>query len=482
MGDGKSARVEADRNAGGFDRNSGAYFRRLSMLPISTISKAVPIILLNFVNAIRGILFSLSQVYSALRQFVVFASQNRLSAQLSQSLNEADGTMSLLINALDRFDSVSRRGTPDSRAVQDVFVKCKGNVVTFGTLVATLGLQLKELVATADIRYARTLLLMLYGSMGEISNSWNAVSGFVEEVSMIVQPVVHDSPGVLSGASNVAGSNGVYRARSKTRRHAGSFSVEDVQLGAVLVPSTTILSTNSATNSTTPSNTNPSLPNDSSSSSIVVNATSTFKSRPTKINRPLGFTLPLPPASNHPRQIIHNAFDQPGTPLGDPLPSTPSRNGDVKIASSADEKFLEMVESTTKIAFDVYSLLIESLASVAHIKLGLEEEDGILGTRRTRELMELCELGNETTRKLKLALDRVKKVQEGVISFSSGDAKRLGDEAYGFVQVSLFLHHLISFVVPKAGLNRLSSDSRSSSKPFRRIMGSRLESEKESDN
>ena len=131
------------------------------MLPTSTISKAVPVPLLEFADAIRGILFSLSQIYTALRQFVVFASQDRLPAPLARLMGTADGSMSLLINALDRFDSLSRRGTPNPTIVRDIFVTCRDNVVTFGKLVTALAPQLKALVATADVRYTRTLLLML---------------------------------------------------------------------------------------------------------------------------------------------------------------------------------------------------------------------------------------------------------------------------------------------------------------------------------
>ncbi|GAA5841186.1 hypothetical protein JCM11251_003230 [Rhodosporidiobolus azoricus] len=232
---------------GDFDRNSGAYFRRLSMLPVSTISKAVPAALLQFADAIRGILFSLSQIYTALRQFVVFASQDRLPAPVARLMGTADIAMSSLINALDRFDSLSRRGTPPQGIVRDVFTACRENVTVFGKLVGALQPQLKALTATADARYTRTLLLMLYGSMGEIATSWSAVAPFFADsdrssaTTLVLQPPT-PSP-QLEKASSTSPSDGgsgsgsrLTRQRSTTRRHAGSFSVEDVQLGAVLPP------------------------------------------------------------------------------------------------------------------------------------------------------------------------------------------------------------------------------------------------------
>ncbi|BGP16759.1 hypothetical protein JCM10213_002150 [Rhodosporidiobolus nylandii] len=259
----RSTRGELDHPSAGaagvgsgneFDRNSGAYFRRLSMLPVSTIAKTIPAPLLSFADAIRGILFSLSQIYSALRQFVVFASQDRLPGPVARLMGSADVSMAGLINALDRFDSLSRRGTPSTNIVRDVFSECRVNVAVFGRLVAALQPQLKALTATADARYTRTLLLMLYGSMGEIANSWAAVaplfpspspdpSSIAGAASLVVQPPTPSPrleqstppPPDATLSSSTSGAR-LTRQRSTTRRHAGSFSVEDVQLGAVLPP------------------------------------------------------------------------------------------------------------------------------------------------------------------------------------------------------------------------------------------------------
>ncbi|GAA6018727.1 hypothetical protein JCM10207_005557 [Rhodosporidiobolus poonsookiae] len=244
---------------GDFDRDSGAYFRRLSMLPASTISKTIPVALLSFADAIRGILFSLSQIYSALRQFVVFASQDRLPAPVARLMGGADAQLASLINALDRFDSLSRRGTPPPPIVRDVFRACRDNVGLFGRLVAALQPQLQALTASADARYTRTLLLALYGAMGEIAVSWSAVAPLLAAsddpnlATLVLQPPtpspqleMSSAPtgsGSGSGSSSSGGGGGgggsgsrLTRQRSTTRRHAGSFSVEDVQLGAVLPP------------------------------------------------------------------------------------------------------------------------------------------------------------------------------------------------------------------------------------------------------
>lgn len=528
-----STRAEAERSTNGLDRNSGAYFRRLSMLPASTISKAVPVTLLEFADAIRGILFSLSQVYTALRQFVVFASQDRLPAQLARLMGTADGSMSLLINALDRFDSLSRRGTPNPMIVRDIFVTCRDNVVTFGQLVAALGPQLKVLVATADVRYTRTLLLMLYGSMGEIANSWNAVAPLLEEMSvlnedpslatLILQPPTPSptnisSPGVTSSRPGPAGVGSLYRARSKTRRHAGSFSVEDVQLGAVLPPAPFVTGTSSALSSPSegPSTIVPPPTSQIPDYTFSNSNNGTIKARPAKTSRgaiPSPMALPSQPAY---RDLVHNAFDLPNTPGGalsflgdtaaDPMASTPyggfslsstlpvqpssapsrtdsfflPRSEGLRAVSSsnADEIFLDMVDATAGMAFHVYGLLLDSFDE----NTDGQDDDGAgammrdLGSRRVKELTDMCILGNETTTKLKGALGRVRgpDPQPGAaLKFSSSDAKRLGDESYTFVQVSPPL--LFSPFLADDALRR-SFASPSSSRPSLSNMDSLLES------
>ena len=488
----ESDRVDSNRTgAVQYDRNSGAYFRRLSMLPTSTISKTVPIALLQYVDAIRGILFALSQVYSALRQFMVFASQDRLPVTLSRALGQADRTMSSLINALDRFDSLSRRGTPETSVVRDVFVKCKENVGVFSKIMTALGTSLKTLVATADVRYTRTLLLMLYGSMGEIANSWNGVSTLLQEMeetdgsslaNLVLQPPT-PSPTASTGPPSRPGIGPLYRARSKTRRHAGSFSVEDVQLGAVLPPA-----------AVTPPPGVPSLPaafidlNLAATNAMEGMQTSTVKPQAVGANKNRSFGpnhITLPSSLNY-REDTMDALELP-TPNGGPgistlwgaslrtngdassgmdspsvelgsstrgngrfLESTRSASGSngatAMAIASADRKFLSMVDSTTGIAFDIYALLLSSLDTSS---TGVTDSNGTesnalalireLGGRRTKELTDLCGKGVSITEGLRVALERVRAnggAGEEGLSFTREEAKRLGDESYAFVQVS----------------------------------------------
>ena len=511
----------------GFDRNSGAYFRRLSMLPTSTISKTVPIALLQYVDAIRGILFALSQVYSALRQFMVFASQDRLPVPLSRALGQADRTMSSLINALDRFDSLSRRGTPETSVVRDIFVTCKENVGVFSKIMVVLGTSLKGLVATADVRYTRTLLLMLYGSMGEIANSWNGVSTLLQEMeltdgssiaNLVLQPPT-PSPTASTGPNSRPGIGPLYRARSKTRRHAGSFSVEDVQLGAVLPPAPIPPLV-------------PTLPAAFIDLAAIANEgqTSTVKARTGANKRAPGPNHITLPSSLNYREDTMDALELP-TPNGGPGISTlwgasvrlngeaasgtespsvelgsstrgrflesarsspsNSNGATVTAVATADRKFLSMVDSTTGIAFDIYALLLSSFDPASSAFTSVEsnggESNGMmltreLGTRRTKELTDLCAKGVVITEGLRIALERVRAgggSSEEALSFTREEAKRLGDESYAFVQVSFVVHSCEHELIR---CDRLSFASPSSSRRSRWSMDSRRGFETASDN
>ena len=128
------------------DTERNSYFRRLSTLSAATISKAIPESLLAVVDAVRGILFALSQVYQTLQHYTVYAIDERLSAVLQKVLGPASSYMSQLIHALDRFDAVSRRALPSPSICRAVVENCRDTVTVFGKAVGMLSLQLKVLV------------------------------------------------------------------------------------------------------------------------------------------------------------------------------------------------------------------------------------------------------------------------------------------------------------------------------------------------
>lgn len=130
------------------------------------------------IDAARGILFALSQIFSALKQYTLFATDVVITEQLEPVLAVAGGTLEALIRALDRFDA--RPG--DESAIDAVLEASRESVDTFRKVVSVLKLLLRPLQKDADVRYTRTLVLMLYGATVEVSNAWqDCLSGAARE-------------------------------------------------------------------------------------------------------------------------------------------------------------------------------------------------------------------------------------------------------------------------------------------------------------
>ena len=168
------------------DDSRNSYFRRLSTLPTSTISKTIPPALLEFIDAIRGVLFALSQLHSALRHYLAFAVSERAAGMFARVMEPAGAYINNLINTLDRFDSMSRRATPPASAIRGVLRATKDSVVVFSKMMAVLKLQLPAIRGT-DTRYARTLLTMIYGSMSEVAASWKAMNPLLGRIQPLLR-------------------------------------------------------------------------------------------------------------------------------------------------------------------------------------------------------------------------------------------------------------------------------------------------------
>ena len=503
---GAMSKVQRADEPGDLERNSGAYFRRLSMLPESTIAKTVPAALLRFAETIRGILFALSQVHSALRQFVVFAAQDRLPAPVARLMGSADSSMSTLINALDRFDSLSRRATPPTAIVRDVFVACRDSVGTFGALVTALQPQLAVLTASADVRYSRTLVLMLYGSVGEIASSWASVVPLLADLddpsvaTLVLQPPTPSATFDPSFPSSSSSSDGpalrLTRQRSTTRRHAGSFSVEDVALGANLPP---------ADIPPVPALPGGPLIFDESvaSGSYDPNGGATLRTRPTPgsakssmsssqggsgSRAPPPAPLSMPPQMGY-EQMVQKAFEHPITPGGlflggggggsgdsrapsragsisgsagippmPPMPSSGSSSLAVSGAGASNGSGSSMAVPasfhphrisrpvSTLNADETFVDTADSTVSIASDVYGmlldsfedpaLASQFAAIGKRRLKELAELCKAGYDSTQRLQRAIERVRGDDaRGRLKFATAEARRLGDASYEFVSV-----------------------------------------------
>ncbi|KAF9049232.1 hypothetical protein BDZ89DRAFT_1126642 [Hymenopellis radicata] len=240
-----------------FERNS--YFRRLSTLPISTMSDALPRPLLSLIECARSILFAVCQIYQTLEHYTIYAIDDRLSSVLRKLLDPASVDMMQLIHSLDRFDAISRKTLPPPSVCRGVVESCKDTVAVFGKAVSVLSLQIKVIADSDDVRNVRTMILVLYGAAAEISWAWQAMVPHIEAIKPHLRgkPYPIPSPNSISmmGSDPYSPSSasqspaelshslvslrpsppgGASERIRVARRHAGSFSSKDVEIGKTL--------------------------------------------------------------------------------------------------------------------------------------------------------------------------------------------------------------------------------------------------------
>ncbi|BFZ54391.1 RAM signaling network component [Savitreella phatthalungensis] len=148
-------------------QNSRAYFRRLSSLPQS---KRISLSTARVVESSRGMLFSLSQIQQAVRQYVAFCADPQLAGSLNRVLYNANSHIGALVGVLETHEA-----KPDGAEATPVLEACRACVGAFRAAVKILHTRLEDITSQADIRYTRTLLLLLYGAAAEIQNSWAAL-------------------------------------------------------------------------------------------------------------------------------------------------------------------------------------------------------------------------------------------------------------------------------------------------------------------
>ncbi|KIJ34701.1 hypothetical protein M422DRAFT_263267 [Sphaerobolus stellatus SS14] len=420
------------------DMERNSYFRRLSTLPVSSVASTMPQALLAMIDSARGILFGVSQIYQSLRHYTVFAIDDRLSGLLGKVLDPASTYITHLINALDKFDSSSRRGIPSPTICRAVVESCRDNTAVFGKVIGVLHLQLKVLAGADDARYSRSLLLMLYGSMGEIANSWHIMESHLDDmVPYLSEHRIRQAKGSAvskSQTSNIPAAGDSKETKSATgdsrhavaspvnrslihagegrsrmaRRHAGSFSTRDLEIGKTL-----------------PSTSQELLPNGSVLRSALRKPQSSPQNTPI-----LGGNSP---SADFAPSIVTSRYDSP-TPNGDGrsspfsfgssrqhvVHSTPRSTNisslDVPSDSSkmVDEDLLNTMEAATETARSVWKMMDEVIPYAQEANV---------------DLPETLDIAVEITTRLKSRISAMRK------GSGDSDRKTFWEDAHFFVKV-----------------------------------------------
>ncbi|KAF9167600.1 RAM signaling network component [Actinomortierella ambigua] len=153
------------------------YFQRLAALP----SPPTPLSndKLRMIDAARGILFSFSQIYRAVKQCIGCSTDEKLSQLVSRLLLSANSALTQLIQSLDRFDHAAQVQVPDQKMCSEVLRCCELNVGAFKRLVKAVQTQLKPICLSVDGRLVRNLLLLLHGAISEIRVAWDSLLALI---------------------------------------------------------------------------------------------------------------------------------------------------------------------------------------------------------------------------------------------------------------------------------------------------------------
>ncbi|KAI8998457.1 RAM signaling pathway protein-domain-containing protein [Trametes punicea] len=468
--------ISSERPVPSMDTERNSYFRRLSTLSAATISKAIPESLLTVVDAVRGILFASSQIYQTLQHYTVYAIDERLSAVLQKVLGPASTYMSQLIHALDRFDSLSRRALPSPSICRAVVESCRDNVTVFGKAVGVLSLQLKVLAKHDDVRYTRQMLLVLYGAMSEIAAAWQSMASHIDAirpylwdsrpslasksygsktptlratvtadksrppasappvVSPLFSPVQETPP--RSHLRTTATQRSLDLGKSHiSRRHAGSFSLKDVEIGKML-PSYVDVPP-------------PPFP-------PALNGGGFQHSTPTQPVRTMRrLVLPLG-QQGHDLQLSSHSRQGSQSSLLVPSNSSPQLGGNLSGSSTlVDKEVIGAMKAAVEAAPEIWKMMDEMLDSE-------DSQAGENGKGSTKdEFREMLARAKDVTERLRQSIAAV---QEGAHS-QAVDGKALHDDAHVFVKTVIQLSNVLKTRGTAGGTSTSTATPTSASGP-----------------
>lgn len=415
-----------------------AYFRGLSTPPSTD---PLPKAAASLIDSARSISFAISQVHETLEHYAVNTVDGRLSSILKKVLDPTSADITHLINALVRFDVTSHKGVPSPGVCRDVVQKCKNSVAVFGKAVVVLSLQLKVITSGHDVRHSRWILLKLNAAMVEISCAWQAIIPHMDSIRTLlrVKTFTARSPPSNAAISDVHAGKGAAKQPSPisrpppaglisidvsanagrvrtARRHAGSFSSKDVEIGKKLPSYDDIPGTLRGVVSGLATHTPTLRPLKRQAMPLPMASATISSSSPTNPVSllPTSSTLPEEASrTNHSRQASQ------GSVQNSALPSAPSKPGFLDLPfnskSQIDKDALQAVQAAVDIAPEVWDMIEDTLGGAAE------------ATETVRETL-------ETARVVTAKLSDLIRSMQSVDSVPT-DRKSLRENAHIFLKV-----------------------------------------------
>jgi RAM signalling pathway protein len=200
-------------------RQRSVYVKRLSSLPEQ---KQEPNWRSPVVEGSKGILYALYQLHPHISGLIsVIKGRDSKRTSLELTYYNASSHVDRLNDALDQADSLLDEDEDAvERSEKNVQRDCASCIMAYSHVVSQLQENVGKIVAGAEARYVRTLLLLLYGSMIEIKN---AVKCFDVEVRVQETPTRSNTvKGFQTIEEEFSPPTGVVRSSTPTRNRSGT--------------------------------------------------------------------------------------------------------------------------------------------------------------------------------------------------------------------------------------------------------------------
>jgi RAM signalling pathway protein len=195
------------------------YIKRLSSLPEQKLEPnwSSPV-----VEGAKGILYALYQIHPHISGLIsVIKGRDSKRTSLELTYYNASSHVDRLNEALEQADSLEEEDDDAvERSEETVQRDCASCIMAYSHVITQLQENVKKIVAGADARYVRTLMLLLYGSMIEIKN---AVKSFNVDIRVQETPVRQNTvKGFQTIEEEFSPPTGVTRSSTPTRNRAGT--------------------------------------------------------------------------------------------------------------------------------------------------------------------------------------------------------------------------------------------------------------------
>ncbi|RGB26379.1 RAM signaling pathway protein [Rhizophagus diaphanus] len=359
------------------EKESENYFLKLkNMSP----SEHLPMSDISLREASRNILYAFSQIHKALRQFANFTGNEKI---FYNELNKATTTIGQLSNTLSRFDMVALQSAPESELCGKLLNSCQENILCFKQLIDLLNKRLKGIIAqsTDNMRYSRTLLIMLNGSIADIKFAWENI-----------HPLLNDY-------TPYTGMSTPFRSRSMSR--SNSTGGNNVMISASANSSSSNLGGNGGGLATP-------------LYSAGLNSNGSIS--PYSLNTPSTGGLPSSPyspypSSNNSENSTNDLVSNGGSGMERTLSNSPLP--DIRFSANVFDQLISKVDVSIKNVENVVKNLSENLDkimnstnsdSLGNNGIGGDDESSLPSLSKIRELKNLVKNTIDVTKKLKKSL------------------------------------------------------------------------------